>query len=167
MGSVHGLTSRGCVAAAFTGIRDLVQRSKQGLLAEKPRCSQAAGFVVGVCLLFFPLAAPAQAAKPGQDVFRARCMGCHAIACNRNGPKLAGALGRTAGSVADFNAYTGGMKAAGFVWSRDRLDKFLADPGAMVPGTSMASVVRLSSATDRRSVIDFIASGDKSLDLCF
>ncbi len=125
----------------------------------------AASIAVG-CLLA-ATGGSARAAEGGKDVFRARCIGCHAMGCNRSGPKLAGILGRRVGSVADFSGYTNQLKSAGFVWSRGLLDKFLADPDAMVPGTQMSSAGRLDRAADRKMVIDFIASGDTSLDLCF
>jgi cytochrome c2 len=125
------------------------------------------GLFIGVCLLFAAALAASGAAAADQEVFRARCIGCHAMKCNRNGPKLAGLFGRKAGSVADFNGYTKEMKASRITWSRETLDKFLNDPGAMIPGTAMTAAGKLEGAADRKQVIDFIASGDTSLDLCF
>jgi cytochrome c len=124
------------------------------------------GLFISVCLLFAAAVPPAGAAAD-QEVFRARCVGCHAMKCNRNGPKLADLFGRKAGSVADFNGYTKEMKASGITWSRETLDKFLSDPGAMIPGTTMTAAGKLEGTADRKKVIDFIASGDTSLDLCF
>ncbi len=167
MRSVRLLTTCGPGVPAATQIKNLAEAKHHGLRPGAGTLSLHTRFTVAACLSFLALANPVQAAKSGQEVFRAKCIGCHAIACNRSGPKLAGILGRKAGSVADFTGYTKEMKSAGFEWSRERLDKFLADPGAMVAGTTMASAGRLSSASDRKRVIDFIVSGDTSLDLCF
>ena len=103
-----------------------------------------------------------------EDQFRARCVGCHAMACNRIGPKLKDVIGRTAGSVADYTGYTDALKKSGLVWSEKTLDRFLQDPGALVPGTSMATAGgKIASAKERRMLIDFIKRADTSLDLCY
>jgi len=102
-----------------------------------------------------------------RDVFRAKCIGCHAIACNRNGPKLGGVMGRNAGAVADFRGYTEALKKSGLVWTDKTLDDFLKDPNRLVPGTQMASAGRLESAKQRKMLIRFIKRADTSLDLCF
>jgi cytochrome c len=78
----------------------------------------------------------------GEKVFR-RCAACHMIgpdAKNRVGPELNGVIGRTAGTLEDFN-YSDAMKeagAGGLVWSGETLHTYLADPRAMVKGTKMA-----------------------------
>jgi cytochrome c len=131
------------------------------------RLRSCLGLFPSVCLLFAAALAAGSAAAADDEVFRAKCIGCHAMKCNRNGPKLAGLVGRKAGSLADFNGYTKEMKASGITWSRETLDKFLNDPGAMIPGTTMTAAGKLDGAADRKQVIDFIASGDTSLDLCF
>jgi cytochrome c len=102
-----------------------------------------------------------------KDVFRAKCVGCHAIACNRNGPKLGGVLGRSAGGVTDFPGYSEVLKTSGLVWTDKTLDEFLKDPNKLVPGTKMASAGRLESAQQRKMLIRFIKRADTSLDLCF
>jgi cytochrome c len=114
-----------------------------------------------------PTFATTQGTELGKEVFQAKCIGCHAISCNRNGPKLNGIIGRKAGSLPDFEGYTAEMKSAGIVWSRENLDKFLSDPNGVVPGTLMAMAGKLENSDDRRILIEFIESGDTSLDLCF
>jgi cytochrome c len=59
------------------------------------------------------------------------------------------------------------MKSADFVWSKEKLDGFLADPGATIPGTLMVSAGKLENPTDRQNLIEFLEKGDTSLDLCF
>jgi len=64
---------------------------------------------------------------------------CHAFdrRDNKVGPHLVGILGREVAVVRDFE-YSDAMKAHGGIWSRDRLQAFLRDPQAAVPGTRMA-----------------------------
>jgi cytochrome c len=55
---------------------------------------------------------------------------------NRIGPTLFGVVGRPAGSVPGFN-YTADHKKLGVVWDAAALDKYLANPRAMVSDTLM------------------------------
>ncbi|MDX1529130.1 MAG: c-type cytochrome [Gammaproteobacteria bacterium] len=112
--------------------------------------------------------APAQESlEAGKDFFRAECIACHAIGCNRSGPKLGGIIGRKAGGVPDFADYTEEIKRSGIVWSDETLDEYLKDPDAMVPGTMMALGGSIADPIARRNVIAYMKSGDTSLDLCF
>lgn len=105
--------------------------------------------------------------EAGKDRFRAECIACHAIGCNRSGPMLGGIIGRKAGGVAEFADYTEEIKRSGIVWSDETLDEFLKDPNAMIPGTLMALGGRIADPVARRNVIAYMKSGDTSLDLCF
>lgn len=102
-----------------------------------------------------------------EDLFRAKCIGCHAIACNRSGPKLRDVIDRRAGSVPDFTGYSEALKKSGWIWSEKTLDSFLRDPGALVPGTSMTSAGKIASAKEREMLIRFIKRADTALDPCF
>jgi cytochrome c len=55
---------------------------------------------------------------------------------NRIGPTLFGVIGRKAGSVPGFH-YTADHKKLDITWDAVNLDKYLANPRAMVPDTSM------------------------------
>lgn len=93
----------------------------------------------------------------GEQVFKQRCQMCHVVkagAPNLLGPSLAGVVGRKAGTAAF--AYTPAMKAAKIIWTKDALDKFLAAPGKMVPGTRM--VVNVSDATQRKALVSYLAT---------
>jgi cytochrome c len=103
----------------------------------------------------------------GQDLFRAHCVACHSMRCNKVGPSLEGVIGRNAGTLLDFKDFSPELKASGIVWSETTLDTFLRDPGKMVPGTKMAAAGRLPSAKDRIDLIAYVRSGNTSLDLCF
>lgn len=65
-----------------------------------------------------------------------RCAACHALAYDRVGPRHCDLLGRRAGSVAGFD-YSPAMKRSELVWTRENLERFLADPVRVVPGTTM------------------------------
>jgi len=95
-------------------------------------------------------AAPADVAT-GEAVY-ARCQACHALAYDRTGPRHCGLIGRRAGSVPGF-AYSAAMKKAGIVWSESTLDRFLANPLQVVPGTAMG----YAGVTDRQERADLIA----------
>ncbi|MFZ5790090.1 MAG: c-type cytochrome [Pseudomonadota bacterium] len=71
----------------------------------------------------------------GEEIYH-RCQGCHSIDQNRVGPRHRGLFGRKAGSLPDF-AYSAAMKNSGIVWDERTLDRFLANPRAVVPGTRM------------------------------
>ena len=91
-------------------------------------------------LLLAGSATAALAADPaaGEKIFKAQCGICHAIAAgqNRIGPTLFGVVGRPAGGVPGFN-YTADHKKLGITWDAANLDKYLTNPRAMVPDTSM------------------------------
>jgi cytochrome c2 len=95
----------------------------------------------------------------GQVVFEDHCSSCHALKDNLQGPHLGGVVGRKAGSVADAD-YTDAMKAAGLVWTADKLDAFLTGPSKLVPGTAMSATV--SDAAERRDLIAYLASASAS-----
>jgi cytochrome c len=100
-------------------------------------------------------AAPAHAADAarGEQLY-ARCAACHALASDRVGPRHCGLLGRRAGSVPGFS-YTVGMKNSGLVWDEKTLDRFLARPMAVVPGTSM-TYDGVPDAKDRADLIAYL-----------
>lgn len=95
----------------------------------------------------------------GQGVFRQNCALCHdagpGAAGGGQGPSLAGLLGRSAGTRPDFG-YTPALRASGLVWDAATLDRFLADPTSIVPGTTM--VIGVPKPNDRRDLIAYLAT---------
>lgn len=89
----------------------------------------------------------------GKAVFEKRCTGCHALDVDREGPRLAGVLGRKAGSIAGFT-YSAGLKKSGLTWDEATLDKWLSDPDVMVPDNAMSFSV--GKAAERRDIIAFL-----------
>ncbi len=79
----------------------------------------------------------AQDAAAGGMAFQ-QCAECHSPgASDGAGPGLKDVVGRRAGSKEGF-IYSPAMKKATVVWDDKTLDAFLADPRAVVPGTTMA-----------------------------
>jgi len=67
----------------------------------------------------------------------AACAACHRAAAVANpGPDLRGVLGRPAGRVPGYR-YSRAMRTARIVWDAATLDAFIANPQAVVPGTTM------------------------------
>ena len=113
--------------------------------------------ILAALLVSAPLAAetlpPGDAAR-GETVAQ-RCLACHAVDRDRTGPHHAGLVGRRAGSVPGF-AYSAAMKkagAGGLVWTRETLDRFLANPTKVVPGTRMG----YAGVKDEQERADLIA----------
>ena len=104
------------------------------------------------------LAAPARAdgdAQRGVQAYEARCGGCHAVHADRIGPRHAGIVGRRAGSVPGF-AYSDALRASTLVWDAALLDRWLADPEALVPGQRMG--YRLADAQARADIVAYLAT---------
>jgi cytochrome c len=82
--------------------------------------------------------AVAQDAAAGEKTFVV-CRACHQIgpnAKNAVGPVLNGVVGRLAGSYPGYN-YSAPNKNSGLTWDEATLQKYLANPQAVVKGTKM------------------------------
>jgi cytochrome c len=103
------------------------------------------------------LARPAWAADAshGETLYDARCGACHSPDADRVGPRHRGVVGRAAGTVEGF-AYSPALKAAGLTWTPELLDRWLAKPAALVPGTRM--VFRVADPADRADIIAYLES---------
>jgi cytochrome c len=105
------------------------------------------------------LPAAAQAAKPNGDaLFRQRCAACHTVTAGKApgiGPNLYGVVNRKAAAGPLPFRYSEALKKSGLTWTRANLDKYLAAPAKMVPGTRMA--VALPDAAQRGAIIDYLA----------
>jgi cytochrome c len=74
---------------------------------------------------------------------------------NRIGPTLFGVVGRRSGSVPGFN-YTADHKKLDVTWDTATLDKYLANPRAMAPDTSMI-YVGLKDNAERADLVAYLA----------
>lgn len=104
--------------------------------------------------------ASAWAQDDGQMAFNNSCRTCHTVkeGDNRQGPSLAGVVGRKAGSLADFN-YSDSMKQSGIIWDEANLDRFIVDPEQVVRGNTMKPYGGITDAARRKQIIDFLKSG--------
>ncbi|MGH7023294.1 MAG: c-type cytochrome [Caulobacteraceae bacterium] len=107
------------------------------------------------CLLALPALAQTGDVAKGKAAFEDRCTMCHGPGRDGQGPKLAGVVGRRAGSAAGF-PYSAALKASGLVWTPANLEKFLAGPSKLVPGTAMT--VTVSDPAQRRDIVAYLAS---------
>lgn len=89
----------------------------------------------------------------GKSLFEKRCTGCHSLTENREGPRLQGVYGRTAGTAAGF-AYSPALKKAEVVWDEASLEKWLTDPDAFIPGDNMDFLV--ARAQERRDIVSYL-----------
>ena len=72
----------------------------------------------------------------GRQVFATACADCHRLHHTKVGPPLAGVFARRAGTAPGY-PYSPALAKAGFVWTAERLDAWLADPQKTVPGALM------------------------------
>jgi cytochrome c2 len=93
----------------------------------------------------------------GQRQFRARCTGCHTVEAGKTGigPNLAGVVGRRAGSASGAR-YSQALANANITWDAATLDKFLTNPKALVPGTTMA--ISIKDANTRAALIAYLTT---------
>lgn len=110
-------------------------------------------FIISAALL--PGVTAAQDASAGKDFFAQQCALCHSAAEGDNGgaqgPLLRGVFGRQAAATGF--TYTDAMRNSGLTWNAATLDRFLASPTAVVPGSSM--VIPVENAETRANVIAY------------
>lgn len=118
-------------------------------------------FVVAVTvagLAYAPAALAAGAVSAGQQVYASQCAMCHSNQPGGQGigPSLAGVYGKPAASQPGYD-FSRALKNAHLTWNDATLNKFLAGPQAMVPGTKM-TFEGVDNAQARADVIAYIAS---------
>jgi cytochrome c len=116
----------------------LTDAQKQALIAQLPAAYRAADLSNGEAK--FALCRSCHTTAPGGD--------------DMTGPNLWGVFGRKAGSKAGFT-YSDDLKNAGWTWDADRIDKWITNPRAVLPGTKM-TFVGMPDANDRRDVVAFL-----------
>ncbi|MBR0777684.1 c-type cytochrome [Bradyrhizobium diazoefficiens] len=120
--------------------------------------------VLGLCIAVVLVARVADAqmplpsAKPpdGATLFKQQCAVCHTLSLSepaRQGPPLVKVVGRTAGKIEGFR-YSDGLAKADFAWDEARLDAWLTNPQAVIPGVEMA--YRQAKPETRAAIIAFL-----------
>jgi cytochrome c len=99
---------------------------------------------------------PATKSPDGAALFKQQCATCHTTNlydAPRQGPPLLQIMGRQAGKVEGFH-YSPGLAQAGFTWDENRLDAWLTDPQAVIPGAIMP--YRQAKAETRAAIITYL-----------
>jgi cytochrome c len=87
------------------------------------------------------------------------CSVCHSVQKTggpTEGPNLLGVVGRKAASEPEFTKYSPALKASKLTWSKKTLNKFLMNPGEMVPGTFMP--IQIPDDKTRADVVAYLAT---------
>ena len=97
-------------------------------------------------------------AKPpdGAALFKQQCGTCHTTNATdpiRQGPSLFKIVGRPAGKAEGFH-YSAGFAKADFAWDEARLDAWLTNPQAVIPGAVMA--YRQAKPETRAAIIAYL-----------
>lgn len=115
----------------------------------------AAILAAAAAVLSVPATASGGASSAPPAAF-AQCAACHAVEPGRTvfGPSLAGLAGRRAGSVPGY-AYSPALAGSGLTWNAKTLDRWLAGPQRLVPGTKMP-FGGMTNTTQRKQVVDYL-----------
>lgn len=112
-----------------------------------------------VALSALPAAAPKAAAQRGEHAYQ-KCYACHALEAGRNdlsGPTLHGIVGRRIAAEGGFD-YSPALRALARRerrWSAALLDRYIADPEAVAPRTSM-TFTGITDPRERAALIAFL-----------
>jgi len=92
----------------------------------------------------------------GASLFQA-CAACHSIkaATHLTGPSLANIWQRKAATVSGFSRYSDAIKRSNITWNEETLSKWLTNPDALVPGTSM-TFPGIRDSDPRQDVIAYL-----------
>jgi cytochrome c len=115
-----------------------------------------AGFVILASLLVssaLSISGRAQTAEGGKELFEKRCGGCHALDRDKQGPRLRGVYGRSAGSVDSFQ-YSDALKKSKIKWTDETLEKWLTDTEKLIPDNDMTFHVERSD--ERAEIIAYL-----------
>ncbi len=92
-----------------------------------------------LALAAMPLSAAIAGDESLEITFNDHCRECHSFVKddNRLGPTLYGVVGRKAGTQPGY-AFTQSLKDSGVTWDAATLDKWIANPNAVIPGNGMS-----------------------------
>src|SRR5690606_15204651 len=145
-----------------TGRRALARRRLRAAVRgrdSRDRTMKIRRYAIAAALLTLNAPALAADANAGRQAFGAQCALCHSAAPNDNGgaqgPSLIGILGRKAAASGGYG-YSRALRESDLTWDEATLDRFLAAPTEVVPGSAM--VVAVPSATDRENLIAYFAA---------
>ena len=117
------------------------------------------GFLSGAALAAPTVSASFAAGKDaGMLAFNNHCRQCHSYkqGDNRLGPSLYGVVGRKSGTAPSYGNYSDSLKNAGITWTPEQLEKWIADPEAVVPNNNMKPYPGVADADQRRQIVEFL-----------
>jgi cytochrome c len=91
-----------------------------------------------------------------------QCAGCHTFVADdfdKSGPNLHGVFGRKAGT-AIFVDYSDALKKSGVTWDGPALDRWITNPAALAPGTTMP-FAGLPDAQARGTLVCYLTEKSK------
>lgn len=114
--------------------------------------------VIGIVAALAAFSSPALAdgdADAGKKVFN-KCKACHTLVEGKNkvGPSLFGVMGQPAARLKGFK-YSKALKNSGLTWDEETMEKYLAKPKTLVPGTRM-TFAGLKKEKDIDNVVAYI-----------
>ena len=109
-------------------------------------------------------AEPPKATSPGEQAYQ-KCYSCHALEPGRNdldGPTLHRIIGRRVAAEAfDYSPAMRRFAGQHPRWTPELLDRLIADPEALVPGTSM-NFHGIADARERRELVEYLRRAGES-----
>lgn len=115
-------------------------------------CSATSMVVVASAQMSLPEAKPVN----GAALFKQQCATCHTTNVSdpaRQGPTLFNIVGREAGTIEGFR-YSAGFAAAKFKWDEQKLDEWLTNPQAVIPGAVMP--YRQAKSEIRIAIVNYL-----------
>jgi cytochrome c len=121
---------------------------------------------IAISIAAMVFAAPALAqegnADAGKAIFAGRCGACHYVVKDRGealGVNLDGFFGKPAGSDPTYQTqYSPALKNSGLTWDAATLDKWLAGPAMLIPGTRMSGFKGISVEAQRADLIAYLST---------
>lgn len=134
-----------------------MQRAERATRTDRRKRARrrVAGLIAALAILPTSAIADDDAAK---RQFLTSCGVCHTAepgAPHRQGPNLAGVLGRKAATINGFK-YSPVLANSALVWDEATLDRWLEDAQALLPGTTMA--YRQHDPDKRKAIIAYLRS---------
>lgn len=154
LGSLAGLAGAAALLAACGGGQDE---------AAAPAAQTATAPAEDPQVLLASLPAPYNTAdlENGRKTF-GLCRSCHTLpqgGSDMTGPNLHGVFGRTAGTHGDYK-YSEPLKASAIVWDGPKVDAWIENPKAVVPGTKMV-FMGVKDPKDRTDLIAYLMTQTK------
>jgi cytochrome c len=98
-------------------------------------------------------------AVKGEALFEGNCGTCHTaakVSQDSTTLSLFGVVGRKAGAVADFS-YSPALQNSGVVWTPEKLNAYIENPAAVVPGNVMY-FPGLTDPSERADLVAYLAT---------